>query len=111
MTRPQIVAIVGLSLGWLFILAGMAMNFISWRAGLRAKEGDPVPSGVLFIFGILGAVLAYNTIEVIEKHFAVSVPWPWLWTVLPLFLDMYCAGGLMLALFGVARRENADGTR
>jgi len=28
----------------------------------------------------------------------VDVPWPWLWILLPLLVDPYCLGGLVLLL-------------
>jgi uncharacterized membrane protein len=107
----QILLIVVLPILCLFVVGGMAMNLRSWWIGLRAREGEVVPSGVLFIFGILGAVLAYATVGWIRKYFGVDVPWPWLWIVLPLFLDVYCLGGFVLALFGFSRKVDSDGTR
>jgi hypothetical protein len=78
---------------------------------LHAKEGERVPSGVFFVVGILGAFFAYHTVDVITKYFEVSVPWPWLWVALPLFLDVYCVGGLVLVLLSFVRREDANGPR
>lgn len=105
----QIALVVVLPMLWLFVGAGIWMNLSSWWIGLHAKEGERVPSGVLFVFGILGAFLAYITVGLITKYLDVSVPWPWLWVALPLFLDVYCLGGFVLMLFGFARREDADG--
>ena len=92
---------------WLFVFGGMAMNASSWWIGLHAKEGERVASGVLFVFGILGAGLAYFSFHVLERRYAITVSWPWLWILLPLFLDVYCLGGLVLALLGFTRREDA----
>lgn len=106
MSGSQILLIVVLPILWLFVGGGIAMNLRSWWIGLHATKGEKVPSGVLFVFGVLGAFLAYATVVWTEKYFNVSVPWPWLWVVLPLFLDVYCVGGFVLALLGFARKTD-----
>jgi hypothetical protein len=108
MSTAEMLGIGFLLLLWLLVFGGMAMNLKSWWMGLHAREGERVPSGVLFIFGLLGAFLAYVSIGLVRKTFQLDIPWPWLWVMLPLFLDVYCLGGFVLALFGFARHEDQD---
>ena len=87
-----------------FIIMGMVMNAQVWWIALHAKEGDQIPSGVTFIFGLLGAGLVWMMLPMISKISGAEVPWPWAWVALPLFLDVYCLGALVLALFGFVRK-------
>ena len=87
-----------------FIIMGMVMNAQVWWIALHAKEGDQIPSGVTFIFGLLGAGLVWMMLPMISKISGAEVPWPWAWVALPLFLDVYCLGAFVLALFGFVRK-------
>jgi hypothetical protein len=92
-----------LSMGWLFFLLGAAMNFIAWRGALAARAGEPAPSGVPFLPGVAGSLSMFFTVPALAQ-LGYELPWPWLWILAPLFLDAYCLGGFVLALFGFARR-------
>jgi hypothetical protein len=100
----QILAVLAFLAAWGFIIMGMVMNAQVWWIALHAKEGDQIPSGVTFIFGLLGAGLVWMTLSIISKIKGAEVPWFWAWVALPLFLDVYCLGALVLALFGFARK-------
>jgi hypothetical protein len=105
MNNVQLVLLLFLVPSWLFIGLGFAMNLHSWWIGIHAKQGERVPSSVFLIFGILGSLLAYNTIVWISKYFAVIVSWPWVWVALPLIIDLYCLGH-----FIYARRDGTNGS-
>jgi len=72
MTGGGLLELILLSMGWLFFLAGLIAHYQILRQSLKAKPGDRVPSNMGY------------------------VPWPWFWIVLPLVMDPYCAGGLVL---------------
>ena len=91
------------SMAWFFALGGLIVNFLSWRAALKAKDGERVPSGFPFIPGILGSVCVFLTLPLIGKAQGAEVPWPWAWILLPFFLDMYGPGGFVMALLGLVR--------
>ena len=55
------------SMGWFAFLAGLAL-------GLRLLPG------------IVGSVTAFFTLPMLARH-GVELPWPWLWILLPLFVD------------------------
>jgi hypothetical protein len=67
------------------------------RRSLRAKEGEAVPSSLGFVPGVAGSLTVFFTIPALAKY-GIDVPWPWLWILLPLVLDPYCLGGLVLLL-------------
>ncbi len=106
MTGAGMVGLMLFSMAWLFYVLGVAMNAYSWWRAQRVKEGERVPSGVLFFFGIFGAFIAYFSINVLEGRYGVEVSWPWFWILLPLFLDMYCGGAFVAALFFKAFRKS-----
>ena len=53
---------------------------------------------------LLGAGLVWMMLPMISKISGAEVPWPWAWVALPLFLDVYCLGAFVLALFGFVRK-------
>ena len=55
----QILAVLAFLAVWGFIIIGMVMNAQVWWIALHAKEGDQIPSGVTFIFGLPGAGLVW----------------------------------------------------
>lgn len=105
----QILAVLAFLAVWGFVIMGMVMNAQAWWIALHAKEGDQIPSGVTFIFGLLGAGLVWMTLPMISKINGAEVPWPWAWVALPLFLDVYCLGAFVLALFGFVRKLGPTG--
>ena len=91
MTGGSLVGLILLSMAWLFFAAGSVMNFSVMRMARRAKEGEPVPSGILVIPGVAGSLAAFFTLPALARY-GIEAPWPWLWILLPLFLDVYCLG-------------------
>lgn len=98
MSGAGLLGLVLLSMAWLFFLAGLAANYYALARTLRAKAGAPSPSGLGFVPGVVGSLTVFFTIPALAKY-GVAVPWPWLWILLPLFLDPYCVGGFLLMLF------------
>jgi hypothetical protein len=98
MTGGDLVGLILLSMGWLFFLGGLAMNFHALRRSLRAKEGERTPSGLGFVPGVVGSLTLFFSIPALAR-FGVEAPWPWLWILLPLALDPYCLGGFLLTLW------------
>ncbi len=98
MTGGNLVGLVLLSMGWLFFLGGLAMNFHALRVSLRAKEGERTPSGLGLLPGVVGSLTVFFSLPALAGA-GVDVPWPWLWILLPLALDPYCLGGFVLMLF------------
>ena len=91
MTGGSLVGLILLSMAWLFFAAGAVTNFSVLRTALRAKDAERVPSGIPFIPGVAGSLAVFFTIPALAAY-GVEVAWPWLWILLPLFLDVYCLG-------------------
>ena len=83
MTGGALLGLILISMAWLFFLAGLAINYQALR---RSRRGIPM------LPGAVGSVAAFFSVG------ALNAPWPWLWVLLPLFLDPYCVPGLLLAL-------------
>ena len=97
MTGGGLLELILLSMAWLFFLGGLAANVQVFAKSLKAKPGERVPSGLGFIPGVAGSVTVFFSIPALAGH-GIEVPWPWLWIVLPLVVDPYCVGGLVLLL-------------
>jgi hypothetical protein len=67
---------------------GCVINLQALRKG---RKGIPV------LPGLVGSAAAFFTVALIQP------PWPWLWIVMPLLLDVHCVGALALVL--VRRRK------
>jgi len=91
------------SMGWLFFLAGAAVNFAAWRRARRAPAGTRY-GGVALLPGLIGSVTAFFSVGTLLKA-GWHVPWPWLWILLPLFVDAGCIARLFRALLGLAGRS------
>lgn len=83
MTGGALLGLILVSMAWLFFLAGLAINYQALR---RARRGVPV------LPGVVGSVAAFFSVG------ALDAPWPWLWILLPLFVDPYCVPALVLLL-------------
>ena len=81
MTGGGLLGLILISMGWLFFLAGLAINY-------RAKSPIPV------LAGLIGSVTVFFSIPAL----GVDVPWPWLWILLPLIIDPGCAAGVLRVL-------------
>ena len=84
-------------MAWLFFIAGLVVNWTALRARLKAGDGDPLPSSLGFVPGVVGSLTVFFTIPALVR-FGVEIPWPWLWILLPLFADPYCMGSVLLML-------------
>ena len=85
MTGGALVGLLLISMGWLFFLAGLAVNYQSLR---RSRRGVP------FLPGVVGSVTVFFSIPALMR-LGLEVPWPWLWILLPLFVDPFCIPGLL----------------
>jgi hypothetical protein len=104
MTGSGLLGLILLSMAWLFFLGGVAVNVRALHQALKARKGERAPSGLGFVPGVVGSLAAFFTVPALMR-LGVEVPWPWLWIVLPLFLDPYCAGGFLLVAFERLRRR------
>jgi hypothetical protein len=84
MTGIGLLALVLVSMGWLFFLAGLAINY-------RVRPGIPL------LPGLIGSVTVFFSLPPLIQR-GVDVPWPWLWILLPLVLDPGCVPGLLRRL-------------
>ncbi len=88
MTGAGLLGLILLSMAWLFFVLGAAINFQAWRRAKRA-------AGIPVLPGVVGSLAVFFTLAPLAKH-GIEAPWPWLWILLPLFLDVYCLGWLVL---------------
>ena len=102
MTGGSLVGLTLLSMAWLFFAGGAVMNFSVLRSAAQAKPGERTPSGIPLIPGVVGSLAAFFTVPALARH-GVELSWPWLWILLPLFLDVYCLG--WIALFLVKKQK------
>ena len=84
MTGIGLLVLVLVSMGWLFFLAGIVINY-------RFRAAIPV------LPGLVGSVTVFFSIPPLIQR-GVEVPWPWLWILLPLILDPGCVPGLLRRL-------------
>ena len=84
MSGIGLLALVLISMGWLFFLAGAAINW-------RSRPGIPL------LPGLVGSVTVFFSLPPLIQR-GVDVPWPWLWILLPLILDPGCLPGLLRRL-------------
>ena len=81
MSGTGLLALILLSMGWLFFLGGLVLNY-------RGRPGIPL------LPGVVGSVTVFFSLPAL----AVDVPWPWLWILLPLLMDPLCVPGLLRRL-------------
>jgi hypothetical protein len=74
MTGGGLLGLILLSMGWLFSLGGLALNFADRRRPLRYWPG------------LAGSLTVLFTLPVFPE-LGVEVVWPWLWVLLPFVLD------------------------
>jgi hypothetical protein len=89
------------SMLWLFFIFGAVVNFQVWRAWRRAEIGQRVPSGIPFLPGLFGAIAMFLTLPTFARWLGWQPGW---WGMvllpLPLVLDVYCLGWILLLPFG-----------
>jgi hypothetical protein len=95
MTGGGLLELVLISMGWLFFLGGLIAHYQILRRSLRAKPDERVPSNMGFVPGVVGSVTVFFTLPALARY-GVDIPWSWLWILLPLVIDPYCIGGLVL---------------
>ena len=84
MTGGALLGLILISMGWLFFLAGLAVNW-------RSRTGIPL------LPGLVGSVTVFFSIPPLIQR-GVDIPWPWLWILLPLVLDPGCVPRLLRRL-------------
>jgi hypothetical protein len=97
MTGGGLLELIVLSMGWLFFLAGLIAHCQILRRSVKAKPEERVPSNMGLIPAVVGSITIFFSIPALARY-GIDVPWPWLWILLPLVIDPYCAGGLVLLL-------------
>jgi hypothetical protein len=107
MTGGSLVGLILLSMAWLFFAGGAVTNFSVLRVALRAKAGERLPSGIPLIPGVVGSLSVFFTIPALARY-GIEVAWPWLWILLPLFLDVYCLGWILLLRRTKLRKTKND---
>jgi hypothetical protein len=85
MTGLGLLGLILISMGWLFFLGGVAINYQALR-----RSGK----GIAFLPGLVGSVAVFFSIPALAK-LGVEIPWPWLWILLPLAIDPFCAARLL----------------
>ncbi|HEY5899449.1 MAG TPA: hypothetical protein VIV54_17930 [Burkholderiales bacterium] len=98
MTGGALLGLLLLSMAWLFFVGGVLANYQVLRKSLKARADERVPSSLGFVPGVVGSITVFFTLPAIARY-GIEVPWPWLWIFLPLLIDPYCLGGLVLMLF------------
>jgi hypothetical protein len=99
MTGGALVGLILISMGCLFFLGGLFVNWSVVIAKAKAKPGERTPSGVGPVPGVVGSLMLFFAVPALAKH-GVDVPWPWLWILLPLLVDPYCLGWALWSLLG-----------
>ena len=87
MTGRGFLGLVLLSMGWLFFIAGVLVNY---KAVGRSRGLGPLP-------GVVGSLTVFFSMPALVGH-GIELPWPWLWILAPLAIDPLCVGGLVLLL-------------
>ena len=107
MSGKFLLGLVVASMLWLFFVLGAAINFQVWRAWSKAKVGERVPHGIPFLPGVLGAVAMFLTLPTVEQWLGWRPGW-WNFALLPLplVLDVYCLGWILLLPFGRGSAKN-----
>lgn len=98
MSGGGLLGLILLSMAWLFFLGGLAANYAVLKKSLSVKSDERAASSLGFVPGVVGSLSVFFTIPALATH-GVEVPWPWLWILLPLFLDPYCLGALAVMVY------------
>jgi len=106
MTGGTLLGLTLFSMGWLFFLVGAGVNFTAWRRYRKAPAGTRY-GGIPLLPGMIGSVAAFFSVGALLKG-GWHLPWPWLWILLPLFLDLGCLGRYVLALLGLGGRPRGQ---
>ena len=88
MTGGALLGLILVSMGWLFFIGGVALNYQALRTKRRGL--GPLP-------GVVGSVTAFFSVPALAGQ-GIELPWPWLWILAPLAIDPLCVGGLVLLL-------------
>jgi len=109
MSGGYLLGLIGFSMASLFALAGLAINFEAWRAARRARPGVRPAAGIPILPGVVGSVTLFFLIPQLKTRYGIELPWPFLWILLPLLLDLQGLGGWLLGLAGLRGRAPQDG--
>jgi hypothetical protein len=109
MSGGYLLGLIGFSMASLFALAGLAMNLQAWRGARRARPGARGASGIPILPGVVGSLTLFFLIPQLKARFGLELPWPFLWILLPLFLDLQGLGGWLLALAGLGGKAPRNG--
>jgi hypothetical protein len=82
----------------LFFVGGMIVNWGAFWQQTHRKEGERAWSSIGPIPGIAGSIFMFFGVGAAMK-LGYDIPWPWLWILLPLFLDPFCLGWVLLIAF------------
>jgi hypothetical protein len=94
MTGAALLGLALLSMGWLFFLGGLAANYSALIKAFKSPAGAPARAfGPLP--GVIGSITVFWSVAALVKS-GVVIPWAWLWILLPLVIDPFCAGALVL---------------
>ena len=107
MSGGFLLGLVVASMLWLFFAFGAVINFKVWRAWRKARVGERVPTGIPFLPGLFGAIAMFLTLPTVASWLDWQPGW---WGVallpLPLVLDVYCLGWILLLPFGRGARKS-----
>jgi hypothetical protein len=87
----------------------VSMPLLAWRAARRARPGARGASGIPILPGVVGSLTLFFLIPQLKARFGLELPWPFLWILLPLFLDLQGLGGWLLALAGLGGKAPRNG--
>jgi hypothetical protein len=87
MTGGALLGLILVSMGWLFFIAGYALG----------------PPRLRLLAGIVGSITVFFSIPALARY-GLEVPWPWLWVLLPLFIEP------LRMLFGTRMRGSKNGS-
>jgi hypothetical protein len=96
-TGNALLGLILLSMGWLFFLGGLLANYRAFSKAFKSPPGAPRPRAFGPLPGVVGSITVFWSVAALLKS-GVAIAWPWFWIVLPLAIDPYCAGGLVLLL-------------
>lgn len=94
-TGIALFGLILLSMGWLFFVAGLAANYHALIKAFKSPAGTRRSWALGPLPGVVGSITVFWSVAALLK-WGAAIPWPWLWILLPLIVDPYCAAGLVL---------------
>jgi len=93
MTGIGLLALILVSMGWLFFLGGLVANVQAVRRSFQTRGARPRGLGPLP--GLVGSLTMFFSVPALAR-LGIDLPSPWVWILAPLVLDPLCLGGLVL---------------